>query len=295
MKTLLSHTKIMALAAVAPFASIATAAPAPAPLYEANFNETAVPGMWLGGGATAGVTPGVSGLPGDYAFNNTTNGMGTLAPSNASRGIIQNSDSLFTGLQSFTVTGWYKANTLPGASARMLEAGNVTILFQDNGPGNTTFRVVVRSDSTSNVIAENTVQGDPAFINTDWTFFAITFDGAFVNFYGGSTENDVALIGSPVAMSLADGSIAAVATPINPVLGNSNSSNRRPFDGLMDNFRIYGSDADGSGALSLGDLQALRSGDLAPIPESSTIALIGGIACAGVVLAFRRRRSYAAR
>ena len=75
-------------------------------------------------------------------------------------------------------------------------------------------------------------------------------------------------------------------------IGNdgNDTSFRRPFDGYLDNMRIWGDTTGNSGALTLAQLEAVRALDVSPIPEPSAFAFIAGLG-ALVLAASRRRRA----
>ena len=83
---------------------------------------------------------------------------------------------------------------------------------------------------------------------------------------------------------------------IEMVLGNSShnpalaDANNRPFDGLLDNIRLYGSVSDNTGVLSLISLESIRSSDIAAIPEPS-VAMLAGIGMVALVSLRGRRRT----
>jgi hypothetical protein len=61
-------------------------------------------------------------------------------------------------------------------------------------------------------------------------------------------------------------------------VGNyADTSIQRPFDGLLDNMRIFGSTTDASGALSLAELETIRAADIIPEPGAVWLLLIGGL------------------
>jgi hypothetical protein len=134
--------------------------------------------------------------------------------------------------------------------------------------------------------------GGSTTLTQQWVFFAISYDGTLtsnnVNFYSGTIGSTVSLInqGTINAGAITDDAVGFA-------LGNGWNAFSRPFDGLMDNVRIFGSKTDATGVLGLSDLQYIQSQDLnnealAIVPEPGSATMIAsGIALLGLV---RRRR-----
>ena len=55
-------------------------------------------------------------------------------------------------------------------------------------------------------------------------------------------------------------------------IGNERGSDNSPFDGYLDNVRVYGSQGDNSGVLTLTQLESIRAGDVPPTVSSTSPA-----------------------
>jgi hypothetical protein len=145
--------------------------------------------------------------------------------------------------------------------------------------------------NASSAIVNAQVSG-PGYGNVNnWTFFAVTYDGSLVpgienvKFYRGDFsggESNAVLVSSH---TLRDSN----NDPVNGSVGDDNQRlniGQRPvgvgmFDGWLDVLRIFGSKTDGSGALSLGEIQYWQS----QVPEPSVAVLLAVAGC----LLLRRR------
>ncbi len=231
---------------------------------------------------------GVSGLPGDRAFDN---GSSTFL-SNGGRAEVAAADAaVLNGLSSFTIAGWYHtSNDKSWAGARLVER---------NGGTNNQFSLFFSTGSTGGASAKLSISiGTSALAATvgseeltalgaldTWIFFAVTYDGTLaednVRFYYGTTTSSVTQIGT--ALTLNAGSLGTTSTALE--IGN-NSVGSRPWDGHLDNIRIYGATGGSDqGVLDLAQLETLRKVDA--IPEPSTVALL---ITAGLSLSLLRRR-----
>jgi hypothetical protein len=184
---------------------------------------------------------------------------------------------------SFTWTGWLKSNTPDGAHARVL-----------NTPG---FEINDRGNAMMFGIGDNFshnwhTTGAIDLNMNDWTFVAMTYDGTgtddILKVYKGTETSSVALVATFTEQGQDQLTRSSDGAPL--FIGNNNISNPRPFDGYIDEFRVWGRrnenvNPDPSGALTLEDLETVRQYDL--VPEPATIALLG-LGCFGML---RRRRS----
>lgn len=288
---------------------LATPAFAQTAILEYLFNDTGTTSASTGSNATAvafrdstntaadlhGVAgSGVSGLAGDIAFNNSaSNSMGNDIGVTATggSGLIGDVDSGSAGtdwLTSFTVQGWFKADSIIGGAARIL----------DKTTGATT-SFMVRGSLTDGRLAltvdNQTVDSATGYTAVnEWVFFAVTYNGGLttnnVSFYAGSTTGSVAQVGTAITLNAGPLANNTLSMVLGNSTGNPNPVNNRPFDGLLDNIRLYGSAADASGVLSLAQLESIRLADTA-IPEPSSVAaLFGAVSLAAVTLRRRRTR-----
>jgi hypothetical protein len=240
---------------------------------------------------------GVSGLSGDHAFDNSVStrmgGSGAVNGANAGYGgmaQVANGSNLFDGSTSFTIQGWYNGASAPTNYARLIEIGTLGVWFQVDG-GVTTLQMSARintTGSTAQIIGTTDASMRQANV---WTFFAVTYDGptGAANFYGGTDSASVSLLASA---TFTTGVVATGANQAVTIANSTGNSNQRPFDGLLDDFRIWGDSEGSAGALNLAQLEAVRLADVAnsPIPEPSAFAALAGL-FALAFTATRRRRA----
>lgn len=268
----------------------AMSAQAATPILEYKFNETGATVPSSGTNSTpvtfrnsSGVTTdlhsgdgkGVSGLAGDRAFDNTASSrMGKGDGSQNGGGIANQSDlDTIDKFASFTLQGWFK--TVPGSTiggfARLFDNHNDSISPQGgvelyggrnaNGavdPGKLSILVdgVQVSTTTAAYPEQNT-----------WVFFAVSYDGTLttnnLKFYKGTKTSPVTLVNT---LTLNKGTVNNEPTG----LGLGNRDRRpsiptqvrdRPFDGFLDNLRIFGATTGNGGVLSLSELETLRARD----------------------------------
>jgi hypothetical protein len=230
---------------------------------------------------------GVSGQAGDLAFDNTAStGMGTGTGGYANGGDINAIDSL----TSFTVQGWFYTSISGTVSgARLMEKNqnannNVSLQYNRNGS----------AGSLALTLGTTTMSSTAAFSSTDatlatlngWVFFAVTYDGTLtsnnVNFYTGTTAAAVTQIGT--SGTLNGGTLGTNTGSMK--LGNLNG-NTKPWDGYLDDIRVYGATSGNGGVLTLSQLDTLRAADA--VPEPATWALLAFSLTTVMIL--RRRRA----
>lgn len=301
------------LAALAGTAYLSPSAVAAPPIAEYRFNGTGTSAANTGSDTTAlnffdatsspanlygPAGSGVSGLAGDLAFDNRgSSAMGNPGPGGFA---AQTADVPATdGLRSFTVQGWFKTEGAQaiGRDAALVNnqgngggwsirsqgrpnsgnVGNLTLMFNDG----TTIQEVYSAPAVD--------QSGPYSQTQAWVFFAVSYDGTLtsnnVKFYQGGTASAVTL----AATRTLDG--GAAGDDDNPLkIGNVAAAVTRPFDGLMDDVRLFGSAADASGVLDQSTLEGLRQADVLNLntPEPSTVS--GFISLAAPALALRRTR-----
>jgi hypothetical protein len=245
-------------------------------ILEYKFNETGTTAPSTGSDATAVTlrnsagaatdlhsadSLGVSGLTGDRAFDNTTStSMG------GSGGRADQADLVaIDTLTSFTLQGWFKTDeaTSLGNNARIfhnVSGSNGFELYGSSGDFN--FGVDNGNASTS-----GSNYGD----TQTWIFFAVTYDGTLasnnVKFYKGSGTSTVTQVGTQtVDKSTVDDEKTGLG------IGNKSGSSNFSFDGYLDNIRIFGSQSNNSGVLTLSQLETFRSGDVPPAVISTSPA-----------------------
>ena len=232
----------------------------------------------------------------DRAFDNRGagrmgNGYPGSANNSASSGARHAADlDAIDALTSWTVTGWFKAETAFVGYATLYSHYESNSGFRLTAEGTTGFDVQSYEDSAS--VRRNGVGYND--VNT-WVFFAVTYDGTETSnnlkFYRGYRSDEEATGGDATVTLMASFNVSAgVMNDENSPLyiGNRPGNFNRPFMGLLDNFRIYGgkeSAQDISGALTLADLDDTRLGDVV-IPEPASLAGLG----MGGLLLLRRRR-----
>lgn len=258
------------------------------PIIEYTFNNTSSTTLTSSGSTAASATltgtfgSGVSGQAGDYAFDNSAStGMGNLGTG----GSVQLGSNVTTGLTSFTLQGWFKSGTALSNAARLIDGFNTV----------TTSGLQLRADAATNSLVLG-VDGQSATsaasygTTNSWVFFAATYDSVAnaVKFYIGDTTTSVTQVGSTLSFGINPGAVDAPANNI--AIGNLPGTNSRPYDGLLDDIRLFGTTSGSSGALSLSELETIRSLDAA-VPEPASFALM---TMGGVVLLLgqlKRRRS----
>src|SRR3990172_6665378 len=207
---------------------------------------------------------GVSGLAGDRAFDNTgSTSMG------GSGGRAEQADlAAIDTLKSFTLQGWFKTDGIStlGTNARLFHnfagSNGFDLYGKSTINGDMTLGVDNGDADTSGAIYGDT---------QTWIFFAVTYDGTLasnnVKFYKGSGISTVTQIGThTVNKSAVDNEGTGLG------IGNKSGSSNFPFDGFLDNIRIFGSQSDNSGALTLSQLETFRSGDVPPSVISTSPA-----------------------
>lgn len=241
----------------------------PEPLVEFTFEENSLINTGLLGGegaydqtsrmATFG--PGL--LDGIAMDNSAAGGMGQSSWGDGEDGALKyDPGSGLNNLQSITVTGWFKADSLFNNRAMILAKPNS---IQIEGRDNLfQFNALTRVEGvrTSRILRSSSQWHQET---GEWTFFAVTAnvteeaaaggdDNAFM-YYAYEDSDDLTLDASG---SFIAGAIDNVSLP----LAIANYVNDHPFHGSIDNLRIWGSTVDGSAALPVEQLQAVWASDL---------------------------------
>jgi hypothetical protein len=241
---------------------------------------------------------GVSGKAGDYALNNTAatrmGGSGAVNGDNAGYGgaaILANGAASLNGVNSFTISGWYNtaSGAAPGNYARLIEIGSAGVWFQ-TGAG-LQLSASIGGSSGARLASSDT----RLFQANTWTFFAFTYDGdtGLVSLYAGSkASGQLELISSD---TLVNKGVVSTVTTQELSIGNTVGNNQqRPFQGLLDNFRIWGETTGSGGALTQQQLQQIMTTDITgqAIPEPSATAAVAalGALLLSAAFALRRRR-----
>ncbi|HSI10035.1 MAG TPA: LamG-like jellyroll fold domain-containing protein [Rariglobus sp.] len=245
----------------------------PAPVLSWNFNEVAgdftantgsggAADLYLvgpGGGKTPAFSVdarGVSGKPGDHAFDLTSStGMGANTPnSTGPTGVVWSKSPGLASLpevSSFTLTGWIMPTATVTNAARLVSSSTITLMA---GVEN---RITLQVNGTS-----SSIQSEPAYDSVgNWIFVAVTYDGTR------ATDNVTYYVGSTEAGSLAKaGTVTVAAGKLKPLTGqflignnSTNSPATRPFMGLIDNIALYASRENSAGVLSLDQIESIRA------------------------------------
>ncbi len=221
---------------------------------------------------------GVSGASDDRAFDNTAaSGMGSAGQKTGGYAYTSSAiSSTIGGLESFTVTGWFKSDSVIDNAAGLVKftasgSPNAGVYVYASNTGRLTLQV--------NDINGSYVPNSDYSITDEWVFFAITYDGTKtsdnVDYYIGTSTESVSLA---YTATLDAGTVVAANT------GLSVTVSSRPYDGYMDDIGLYGSYEDDSGVLSM---EALEDARAASVPEPSSSSLCLG---ALILLAIGYRR-----
>lgn len=210
--------------------------------------------------------PGVSGKPEDFAFNGASAAaMGTNSTGEAAWRVKYSGSGFDASYASFTVCGWFKTDKSEpfSASARLLTAvGTENVLLSESGGKGLRLQIGDCAPVDS---------GKDSYSKTrEWTFFAVTYDstasGDNVKFWEGGKEGLVLISSVKVQKKDAWKGLGPAA---DVSIGNRHGTIEgkhlnRPFDGYIDDFRIYGDESGAAGALTEQDLNKVRSSVLDP-------------------------------
>jgi hypothetical protein len=207
-------------------------------------------------------------MPGDQAFDNTA--MLSEKGDSSGRAVFADlSEKPFSTLQSITICGWYKTRPgqTPNTAHRIVELQqrkglSVNLFFTQKARDTGSLRFVVGDQDNAKDSPSH-----PGYASLgEWVFFAVTYDGTKdvdnVTFYAGSPDE-----ATPLKLvsknSSAFGSLQLQpASPKARILIGNRRELDRGFIGFLDEFRIYGSATDASGALSQEQLNSIRGWDL---------------------------------
>jgi hypothetical protein len=238
---------------------------------------------------------GVSGLPGDYAFDNTgAPGMGGFdIRGGVVRWVGTENVDMINNLRALTISYWFKTpeGVTAGGGARAVSLyGDSNQHYFENR-----FATVSSVDGYAQTVVTGSslrTSATAAYDQSDtWTFVAFTFDGMAaaderIKMYVGGIDTPLTLVGTfnstlvSINVSTSDNSLT---------LGGLNSgSGQTPFQAIMDDFRLYGNGGNTSeSALSLEQLEAVR---ISAIPEPQTTALLMAIGVCLVGVFFKSRK-----
>lgn len=270
-----------------------------------------------GSGYTAGITnPGPSGAASDLNLSETipsggssSNGLATgggYLQSSTQSAINLGTTTDLDGISSFTVTGWLNEANLP------IQAGGGTERIFDHTGTNSGYGVLFGKNTGSPQLTMNLNGGGTNLVGTPgtvlgqlnkWVFFAITYSGAgagTVNIYSGDATTPVVGSGANFVTNTAAGILVAKsATNQYIALGNYDQNGasggpfNRQFHGQLDDIRLYTATDTSSAALSVADLNTIRTADLAAPEPSSVVGFALGALCLGGLLLRKRSRATA--
>lgn len=204
---------------------------------------------------------GVSGKTGDRAYDGTTaDDMGSLAtfgPSAVTNTPIQELSSL----ASYTIQGWFKTEgTLPHSVARLVVCSSpdkkhpTLDLMATITPGDLLFATY--SPKFDEAPANVRLTWRSFAHENEWTFFAVVYNGEMLTFFSGTPASPVTEKGK------LNYNAGATDSPDAKIAIGNHTNGKRPFDGWLDNIRIFGSTKDVTGALTVQELEALRLQDV---------------------------------
>jgi|GEM_PF-4381712 len=225
---------------------------------------------------------GLGGRPNSGLDNTQVGGMG-----NYGQGVLREGGFFFPGtairgLESVTVAGWFKtpAETPWSNEAFMVGWPNGLHYNHQSGTGERLILNVpygtpftTRQQFSLNNIVEGVTRYQQ--FTERWTFHAVTFDGTTgtMSFYY-AFEDSAGVVHNTTRTGMHEAPLRNIGFDI-AFLNNFDGT--RPFKGRVDNIRIFGSNEDGSGALSRDALQALWAADLAEAagaPDAPSVRII---------------------
>jgi hypothetical protein len=211
-------------------------------------------------------------------------------------------------LRSITVTMWLEADVPfangPLSNIPLFNTAGFNFSSREQSPAATQQFGVSTGNSTQPVILlDKAANSTPDFGAADvgnWRFIALTLDMVYdgsvtnttVNLYRGSLTDPVALWGGGFRSQEGDRT-----TEIDNAFAIGNDRNgdyfftQRQFLGQIDDVRFYGSGSPGVAALSLGELEQMRS---AAVPEPSTVSFVA-LGLVALTVPERRQRNRALR
>ena len=211
---------------------------------------------------------GVSGLTGDRAFDNTASSSMGGSGGRADQADLVAIDTL----TSFTLQGWFKTDgsTAIGGGSGSSQA---VLLHNTSGSGGSAagFQLFGQQGDSKLAVDNGNASTSEYGDTQSWIFFAVTYDGSStsdnVKFYKGSASSEVTLVAT---QTINKGQVNSDTSGLG--IGNESGNNGSPFDGYLDNVRVYGSQGDNSGVLTLTQLESIRAGDVPPTVSSTSPA-----------------------
>ncbi|MDF3055932.1 MAG: anchor protein [Rariglobus sp.] len=235
----------------------------------------------LDGNGTDSGTVGITGAPvGTAAYGASGSGVGPFDKAFSTGDGTNDYFSAPTGgnaafgVSAITIALWVNVDSM-AASDRLVSnlAGSTGFDFYLQSPGAGAYNLAFGFNSSSGAVQSSSTK----YVTDQWLFLAVTYDSATstVSFYSGNLASGVGLNSTATK----SGSIAASSGALEIGGTPATTSDRSPV-ALFNDVRIY------SGALSLSELEAIRTA--AVIPEPSHYATIFGLLSLGA-LAMRGR------
>lgn len=230
----------------------------------------------------ASIGEGLGGAPGSGLDNTQVGGMGDYGQGEVREGGFFFPGTGLRGLQSVTITSWYKTPAgIPwSANAFMTGWPNGMDYQHQAGTGERVYLNVPYSDGGTAIKRQqfslnSTIDGTLWQQFTDrWTFQAVTFDGTTgtMSFYYAYEDSD-GVIHNATRSGMDTGPLRNLGFDV--AFANSYFGTR-PLKAHLDNIRIFGSTDDGSGALPHAALAAVWAADLGgsetpTLPEVSIV------------------------
>ncbi len=262
------------LALVAAAATMAVNSAQASLIFQMDFNDAAG-NQSLADRGTTGVTgafAGGAGYSSTVAPSNSGGFSGSFDGINGSSVDFGDIDAL-DGLTDLTITAWVRSSTANSGSA----SSSSRIVWDRTG--STGFDLYYHdTDSELELVLDGTVvNGGGSFPGQQWTWIAVTYDSSEseATFYTGNGTTLSA--GDTVAIDK-----GALGSNDSSFFIGNRSDGLRPYQGLIDNVRVYSSVEDAA------SLTTIMTFDDVPEPNSLALLSLGGL-----LVASRRRRGSA--
>lgn len=211
---------------------------------------------------------GVSGLPGDRAWDASANTIQAFDPDskavNNSRLVQRKDVNAIDNLSAFTLVFWFNADqALSNAANRFFYDADTSTKTAhgfslrgysraSGGRRSYALELIPGADGQAGQpVASQYFEPGKGYARVgEWVFAAVVWNGGRVDFYVGDRDGAV----TPAGSGILPGPLGDEKQAL--VVGNVQAANRG-FDGRIDNFRFY------DGALSLPALETLRAADVA--------------------------------
>jgi hypothetical protein len=241
-------------------------------------------GTIISPGVAGGDNSGVTGSSTNRAFDNS--GAGSHADSSFFGFVnVPNTvnNSYLAAKTQFTVTFWMNPQQILGNNARLLEGRTLSLLAKAGDA--IEFKMRMSDGNFASL-----TPGSTPFPNVnEWNFVALVFDsnesgGNYMKVYSGDKASSAALVAQGNGGIITSGMLTYGTGSTAFMIGNKTGTTNAPFDGLIDNLRIYDT------ALDQATIEStIRSPEAVPEPGSVLMVMVG----AGVLFIVRRIRARA--